>query len=140
MLKRFNKVVIVLALFFGFALSVSANITIYPDFSFMYKDPTTGYTYSIYWQVENSDGVISPTGNPWTLGPSTSYPVGSINIYNPGAGFSVAEPTPPHPSNCYRIIVVVVRNFDSAVRRGWSDWTTAIGLQNNSLSINVNSF
>lgn len=134
------KIAIVFALVIGLESAAKATITIYPYFSFMYKDPASGYTYTLYWQVENSDGVISPTGNPWNLGNSGIYPMGVSGTYNPGAGYQVTEPVnPPIPQNCYRIVVIVVRS-DFAVRRGWSNWTTAAGLQNNSLSINVNSF
>jgi len=129
MKKMFLTVILFVTIFLGIASTASATITVYPNFNFIYKDRASGFSYTIYWRVENSDQIYSPSSGAWYIGTNITYPLGSMNTYNPSSGFSVTEPTnPPVPNYPYRIEVIVIRS-DNEVRSGYSDWTNKGGME-----------
>lgn len=136
-----NTVAKYFALFVCFLALSSAvqatTISVNPDFSFAYRDIYAPvHTYTIYFSVENSDGVYS---GPFLIGYSTTYPANTLHHYT-GPTIQVTEPVgPPVPYLCYRFVVLVVRD-DGARRTGYGAWCTATDLQNNSQTIKVTPF
>ena len=129
-----------LSLLLGLMMSSSlfaAQISVTPSFSFLYKDRTSPHSYNIEYYVENSDGLTTQL---FTVGNSNTFSVATQCYFGSPSSIQVTEPEiSPIPINCYRIVVVVTRD-DSAIRRGWSSWTTRNGLENGSLDIDVTSF